>query len=303
MRKKQISNTGKYKKPKPANGKGNTMKDHRPMTQSTQAAAEPAVLVRMDGAVCTITLNRPQALNSFTQAMHRELMAALQAAATNKIVRCVVLTGAGRGFCAGQDLADEGAAPAPAGQPATDLSVLIERHYQPLCEQLRAMPVPVVAAVNGVAAGAGANIALCCDLVVATESASFIQAFTKIGLLPDSGGTWLLPRLVGRQQALGLALLGDKLPAAKAEAMGLIWRCVADADFAAEVSALATKLASMPTQALVATRLAIDAAQDLEFSASLALEAASQKRLGTAHDYLEGVAAFMAKRAPVFTDR
>lgn len=273
------------------------------MTQPAQIAAEPSVLVDLDGAVCTITLNRPQALNSFTQTMHRELLAALQAAAGNSVVRCVVLTGAGRGFCAGQDLADEGAAPAPAGQPPTDLSVLIERHYQPLCELLRAMPVPVIAAVNGVAAGAGANIALCCDLVVAAESASFIQAFTKIGLLPDSGGTWLLPRLVGRQRALGLALLGDKLPAAEAEAMGLIWRCVPDLTFLAEVEALANKLATMPTQALVATRLAIDAAQGLDFGASLALEATAQKRLGSAHDYLEGVAAFMAKRKPVFTDR
>ena len=273
------------------------------MPEQVQPTSEPAVLVHQQDAVCTLTLNRPQALNSFTQSMHRELRAALQAAAANPQTRCVVLTGAGRGFCAGQDLADEGAAPAPAGQPATDLSVLITRHYQPLCEQLRAMPVPVIAAVNGVAAGAGANIALCCDLVVATESASFIQAFTKIGLLPDSGGTWLLPRLVGRQRALGLALLGDKLPAAEAERVGLIWRCVPDASFKTEVQALAAKLASMPTQALVATRQAIDAAQEQGFSESQALEAREQKRLGSAHDYLEGVAAFQAKRAPVFTDR
>ena len=266
-------------------------------------AGEAVVLQERRGGVSVITLNRPQALNSFTQAMHRALAAALQAAADDPAVRCVVLTGAGRGFCAGQDLADEGAAPAPAGQAPTDLSVLIERFYKPLCEQLRAMPVPVIAAVNGVAAGAGANIALCCDLVLATESASFIQAFTKIGLLPDSGGTWLLPRLVGRQRALGLALLGDKLPAAEAESMGLIWRCVPDAAFWGEVEIVANRLAAMPTQALVTTRRAIDAAEDLSFTASLDWEAREQKRLGAAHDYLEGVAAFMAKRPPAFSDR
>ena len=270
---------------------------------TTNQSGEPVVLQERQDSVCIITLNRPQALNSFTQDMHRALESALQAAAADTEVRCVVLTGAGRGFCAGQDLADEGAAPAPAGQAPTDLSVLIERHYKPLCEQLRAMPVPVIAAVNGVAAGAGANIALCCDLVVAAESANFIQAFTKIGLLPDSGGTWLLPRLVGRQRALGLALLGDKLPAAEAERIGLIWRCVPDSAFRTEVEILAHRLAAMPTQALVTTRRAMDAAEDLEFSASLALEAREQKRLGSAHDYLEGVAAFMAKRAPAFSDR
>lgn len=265
--------------------------------------SESLVLVEQAGAVRTLTLNRPQALNSFTTAMHAQLLQALQQAAEDPGVRCVVLTGAGRGFCAGQDLSDPGAAPAPQGQPATDLGALIERNYRPLCELLRRMPVPVLAAVNGVAAGAGANVALCCDLVLAAESASFIQAFSKIGLLPDSGGTWLLPRLVGRQNALGLALLGDKLPAAEAQRMGLIWRCVPDAEFLAEVQALAARLAAMPTRALAATRQAIDAAQQLDFGAALALEAAEQSRLGSAHDYLEGVAAFMARRAPVFTDR
>ena len=265
--------------------------------------SEPLVLVDHRGAICTLTLNRPQALNSLTQAMHVELMAALRAAAANSGVRCVVLMGAGRGFCAGQDLADEGAAPAPAGQPPTDLSVLIERHYKPLCLQLRSMPVPVIAAVNGVAAGAGANLALCCELVVAAESANFIQAFTKIGLLPDSGGTWLLPRLVGRQRALGLALLGDKLSAHDAEAMGLIWKALPDAGFQLSVADMAAKLAAMPVQALIATRSAIDAAQHLSFEESLTLEAQTQKKLGSAHDYLEGVSAFMTKRAPVFSDR
>lgn len=265
--------------------------------------SEPLVLVTNRGAVRSLRLNRPKALNSFTAAMHAQLLAALQQAAADAEVRCVVLTGAGRGFCAGQDLSDPGAAPAAPGEPPTDLSLLIERHYRPLCELLRNMPVPVIAAVNGVAAGAGANIALCCDLVVAAESASFIQAFTRIGLLPDSGGTWLLPRLVGRQRALGLALLGDKLSAAEAAHMGLIWRSLPDVGFELAVAAMAEKVAAMPTKALVATRTAIDAAQHLDFSASLALEAAAQKDLGSAHDYLEGVAAFMAKRTPVFSDR
>ena len=265
--------------------------------------SDSLVLSERDNGVLRLILNRPQALNSFTQAMHVQLREALQAAAADASVRCVVLTGAGRAFCAGQDLADEGAAPAAPGQPPTDLSLLIEQHYKPLCEQLRAMPVPVIAAVNGVAAGAGANIALCCDLVVASENASFIQAFTKIGLVPDSGGTWLLPRLVGRQRAMGLALLGDKLGAAQAQQIGLIWQCLPEERFAAEVQALAQRLAAMPTQALVATRSAMDAAQQLDFGDALSLEAREQRRLGSAHDYLEGVAAFMAKRAPVFTDR
>ena len=265
--------------------------------------SESLVLVKQQGAVRTLTLNRPKALNSFTQAMHQELLAALQAAAADSGVRCLVLTGEGRGFCAGQDLADDGAAPAPEGQTPTDLGLLISRYYQPLCEQLRAMPVPVIAAVNGVAAGAGANIALCCDLVIACESASFIQAFTKIGLLPDSGGTWLLQRLVGRQRALGLALLGDKLAAKDAEEIGLIWRCLPDAGFDLEVAEIAAKLAAMPTRALVATRTAMDAAQQMSFNESLALEASEQSALGSSHDYLEGVAAFMAKRQPVFSDR
>ena len=165
------------------------------------------------------------------------------------------------------------------------------------------MPVPVVAAVNGVAAGAGANLALCCDLVIARRSASFIQAFAKIGLVPDCGGTWLLPRLVGRARAIGLAMLGDKLGADDAERLGLIWRAVDDAAFDAEVRALAARLVAMPSRALALTRGAIDAAQQLDFAAALSHEAALQTELGGSHDYLEGVAAFMAKRPPVFSDR
>ncbi len=265
---------------------------------------EPLVLVAQSGAVRTLTLNRPKALNSFTEAMHADFAAALEAAAADRETRCLVLTGAGRGFCAGQDLADPAVAPNPdPNGPSTDIGALIERIYKPLALRLRRMPVPVLAAVNGVAAGAGANIALGCDVVIAARSASFIQAFAKIGLVPDAGGTWMLPRLVGRAQALGLALLGDKLGAEEAQRIGLIWKCVDDAVFEAEVAATAGRLAAMPTRALVATREAIDAAQHLDYAAALSLEGEWQRTLGSAADYLEGVAAFMTKRAPVFSDR
>ncbi|MGZ5133072.1 MAG: enoyl-CoA hydratase-related protein [Caldimonas sp.] len=266
--------------------------------------AEPLVLVTHDAGVRTLALNRPKALNSFTAAMHAELAAALDDAAGDGAVRCLVLTGSGRGFCAGQDLADPSVAPnLEPGATPTDVGATVERFYKPLALRVRSMPVPVIAAVNGVAAGAGANLALCCDLVIARRSASFIQAFAKIGLVPDCGGTWILPRLVGRARALGLAMLGDKLPAEDAERIGLIWKCVDDAAFDAEVRAVAKRIVAMPTRALVATRAAIDAAQQLDFAAALSHEAGLQSGLGAARDYLEGVAAFMAKRPPVFSDR
>jgi 2-(1,2-epoxy-1,2-dihydrophenyl)acetyl-CoA isomerase len=231
-------------------------------------------------------------------------MAALELAAQDESVRCVVLTGAGRGFCAGQDLADPAVAPDPTpGAAPKDLGHVISTYYAPLVARLRSMPMPVIAAINGVAAGAGANIALCCDLVVAARSASFIQAFTKIGLVPDTGGTWLLPRLVGSARALGIAMLGDKLPAEEAARIGLIWQCVDDAALAETAAALAQKLAGMPTRALVATRRAMAAAQDSGLETALAEEARIQRDLGNANDYREGVEAFRAKRAPVFKDR
>jgi 2-(1,2-epoxy-1,2-dihydrophenyl)acetyl-CoA isomerase len=267
--------------------------------------AEALVLVAQTGAVRTLTLNRPQALNSFTTAMHAELLAALDAAAADAVVRCVVITGAGRGFCAGQDLSDPAVAPNPApGATQPDIGDLIERCYVPLALCIRSMPVPVIAAVNGVAAGAGANFALGCDIVLAAPSASFIQAFAKIGLVPDCGGTWLLPRLVGRARALGLALLGDKLGAREAERIGLIWRCVDDdAALPGEAAALAERLAQMPVKALAQTRAALDAAAGLDFGQALAAEARLQRTLGMADDYREGVAAFMARRPAVFKDR
>ncbi len=263
----------------------------------TQTASDAPLLVARQDAVTTITLNRPAALNSFTAAMHALLLPALQAAAADHSVRAVVITGAGRGFCAGQDLAD----PAMAGN--ADIGAVVERYYKPLAERVRTMPVPVIAAVNGVAAGAGANFALCCDFVIAARSASFIQAFSKIGLIPDCGGTWLLPRLVGRARAIGLAMSGDKLPAEEAERIGLIWKCVDDAALNDTVMALATRLAGMSSKALAETRLAIDAAVPLDFAAALGREAAVQGRMGRGADFAEGVAAFLAKRPAAFKDR
>ena len=265
--------------------------------------AEPLVRIDHDGSVRTLTLNRPQSLNSFTAAMHGELRAALDAAADDREVRCVVVTGAGRGFCAGQDLADPSVAPAQGGATTIDVGDAIERFYKPLALRIRSMPVPVIGAVNGVAAGAGANFALLCDIVVAARSASFIQAFSKIGLVPDCGGTWLLPRLMGRANAMALSMLGDKLMADDAVRLGLIWKCVDDDALATEVAALAARLAKMPTRALVATRKALDDSQQLDLAGALGLEADVQRTLGAAPDFAEGVAAFMAKRPAVFADR
>lgn len=270
------------------------------MSHSPDGTAS-SVLVQRDGPVCTITLNRPAALNSFTAEMHGRLLPALEAAAADADVRAVVVTGAGRGFCAGQDLNDP-AMVATEGR-AVDVGAVIERHYRPLALRIRSMPVPVIAAVNGVAAGAGANFALCCDFVVAAQSAHFIQAFSKIGLVPDCGGTWLLPRLVGRARAIGLAMTADKLAAEEAERMGLIWQCVPDELLADTVARLAQRLAAMPSRALAETRRALDAAMAMDLGDALALEANAQRELGRAHDFAEGVAAFREKRAPRFSDR
>jgi 2-(1,2-epoxy-1,2-dihydrophenyl)acetyl-CoA isomerase len=250
--------------------------------------------------IARITLNRPDRLNSFNDAMHAELRDALARIASDVDVRVLLLTGAGRGFCAGQDLADRAVAP---GGEAVDLGASIERNYMPLVLGLRALPVPVVCAVNGVAAGAGANIALACDIVVAAKSASFIQAFCKIGLVPDSGGTYFLPRLIGRARAMGLAMLGDKLPAEQAAAWGLIWKCVDDAELAPTVDALLAQLAQSSTKGLAAIKQALYASDRNALDDQLALERDLQRELGFGADYREGVAAFIEKRAPRFSGR
>jgi 2-(1,2-epoxy-1,2-dihydrophenyl)acetyl-CoA isomerase len=259
-----------------------------------------SIAYTVSDGVARLTLNRPERLNSFNAQMHDEVRHALAALQSDDTARVLVLTGAGRGFCAGQDLSDRTVA--PGAQPA-DLGASIERHYKPLILTLRQLPIPVLAAVNGVAAGAGANIALACDLVVARRSASFVQAFARIGLLPDSGGTWFLPRLVGPARALGLALLGEKLPASQAAEWGLIWRCVDDEDFAAEVDSLAAALAAAPPLALRRIKQAVHAAWHNTLEQQLDLERDAQRELGYSADYAEGVAAFMAKREPRFSGR
>ncbi len=250
-------------------------------------------------AIARITLNRPDRLNSFNAAMHEELRAAL-AQVTASGARVLVLTGAGRGFCAGQDLGDRAVSP---GARGADLGESIERNYRPLVLALRNLPMPVIAAVNGVAAGAGASIALACDIVIAARSASFVQAFSRLGLVPDSGATWFLPRLVGNARAIGLAMLGEKLPAQQAADWGLIWRCVDDAEFTAAVDKLAAELAIAPTFGLVRTRLAIHGSWRHSLEEQLDLERDFQRELGWSSDYAEGVAAFGEKRAPRFIGR
>jgi 2-(1,2-epoxy-1,2-dihydrophenyl)acetyl-CoA isomerase len=258
------------------------------------------ILFESAGGVTKVTLNRPDRLNSFTTAMHGELRDALDRVKNDASARVLLLTGAGRGFCAGQDLSDR--AVAPGGTPV-DLGASIEGNYRPLVLALRALPLPVVCAVNGVAAGAGANIALACDLVIATKSASFIQAFCKIGLIPDSGGTYFLPRLVGSARAMGLALLGDKLHAEEAAAWGMIWKCVDDAEFAAEVDALVQQLARAPTRGIAAIKRALHESEANDLEAQLTVERDLQRELGYSADYREGVAAFLEKREPRFTGK
>jgi 2-(1,2-epoxy-1,2-dihydrophenyl)acetyl-CoA isomerase len=257
------------------------------------------ILFRNDGGIARLTLNRPDKLNSFNTQMHGEVRDALGRLSGGD-ARVLVLTGAGRGLCAGQDLGDRAVAP---GGAAVDLGDSIERHYKPLVLALHALPMPVIAAVNGVAAGAGANIALACDLVIAAHSASFVQAFSKLGLLPDSGGTWILPRLVGNARALGLTLLGGKLPAEQAAAWGMIWQCVADVELGPTVEALAQALAVAPTRGLAWTKAAICGAWQRSLAEQLDIERDAQRELGRSADYAEGVAAFGEKRTPRFTGR
>jgi 2-(1,2-epoxy-1,2-dihydrophenyl)acetyl-CoA isomerase len=257
------------------------------------------ILLSMCEGVARLTLNRPDKLNCFTTRMHEDVRAALGRIRTEG-ARVLVLTGAGRGFCAGQDLADRAVAPGEAG---VDLGLSIEKNYKPLILALRQLPLPVIAAVNGVAAGAGANIALACDLVIAARSAVFVQSFCKLGLVPDSGGTWILPRAAGTARALGLALLGDKLTAEKAADWGLIWQCVEDAELDAAVGRLAAQLAAAPTRGLARTKQEIYAGWGRTLDEALDAEGLAQRELGYSEDYREGVAAFGAKRAPRFEGR
>jgi len=251
----------------------------------------------IDKGIAVLTLNRPDRLNSFTQAMHREVRAALDQVQADKTVRVLLLTGAGRGFCAGQDLNDRAVEPGGAG---VDLGESVEKYYAPLVMTLRTLPMPVICAVNGVAAGAGANLALACDIVLAAKSASFIEAFSKLGLIPDTGGTWALPRLIGPARAMGLAMLGERLPAEKAEEWGLIWRCVPDDALMMEAMAMAEHFATAPTKGLAYTKKAMLASSTNTLEEQLALEASMMRELGYSHDYREGVAAFIDKRQPQF---
>mgnify|MGYP003575342570 CR=1 FL=1 len=253
------------------------------------------ILFESAGGIARLTLNRPDKLNSFTVAMHEELREALSRIKADPQVRVLVLSGAGRGFCAGQDLADLD------GKLGEDeLGTLVQDYYGPLVQALRALPFPVVCAVNGVAAGAGANLALACDIVLAARSASFIEVFCKLGLIPDTGGTYFLPRALGTARAMGLALLGDKLPAERAEQWGLIWKCVDDDRLAEETEALARHFASAPTRGLARTKEALYASGDHTLEQQLALETRFMRELGNSADYQEGVAAFLEKRAPQF---
>ena len=259
------------------------------------------ILYEMSDGIGRLTLNRPERLNSFTVAMHAEVRELLERLTREPALRVLILSGAGRGFCAGQDLSDR--AVRTSGEAPVDLGEWIEQRYKPLVLALRGLPVPVIAAVNGVAAGAGANIALACDLVIAARSATFIQSFIKIGLVPDCGGTWFLPRLVGEARARGLALLGEKLSAEQAEDWGLIWRCVEDAELGSVVEGVARQLAASPPLGLTRTKQALQGAGGRSLPEQLDIERDFQRELGYTSDFAEGVAAFMQKRSPRFTGR
>lgn len=258
------------------------------------------ILSAASGGVLTITLNRPDVLNSFNLAMAEALLAALRVARDDETVRAVLLTGSGRAFCAGQDLAevlpsDTGAMP--------DLGDVVRRQYNPIIAAIRTLEKPVVCAVNGVAAGAGANIAFACDITIAAEPATFIQSFARIGLIPDSGGTYILPRSIGLQRAAALAMLGDKLDAARAKEWGLVFDVVPAGTLMEVALGLATRLAAMPTRALGLTKRGFNAGSSNDLETHLAFEEALQREAGRTADYAEGVRAFVDKRAPTFQGR
>lgn len=262
---------------------------------------EETILYETRGAVALVTLNRPQALNSFTRLMHRQLWAALDKIEADKSIRALVITGAGRGFCAGADLAEFDFEPGPDLVRRADPGPVIEQAFNPTVRKLQALRVPTVAAVNGVAAGAGASLAMTCDLAVAASSASFIQAFSKIGLVPDAGGSWFLVKRLGLARALGCAMLGDKLSAQAAKEQGMIWEVAGEGEDCVEAAMkLAQRLAALPTKALVATRQLLRGAASRDLDAQLDAERETQSALGKTHDYIEGVMAFREKRPANF---
>ncbi|HCY17398.1 MAG: 2-(1,2-epoxy-1,2-dihydrophenyl)acetyl-CoA isomerase [Curvibacter sp. GWA2_64_110] len=264
----------------------------------SEPTAELSVLYAEQGPVAVATLNRPQALNSFTRQMHRDLWAALDRAEANPAIRALVITGAGRGFCAGADLSEFDFTPGPDLVERANPGPVIDQAFNPTVRRLQQLRMPTIAAVNGVAAGAGASLAMTCDIAIATPQASFIQAFSKIGLIPDAGGSWLLPQRLGMARALALAMTGDKLTAVQARDWGLIWD-VSD-DCVAAALALAQRLAVMPTKALVATRELLQRAGSRTLDQQLDAERDMQSALGRTHDYIEGVLAFREKRTPQF---
>ena len=263
-----------------------------------EASQASSVLYEARGAVALVTLNRPQALNSFTRQMHHDLWAALDKAEADSKIRALVITGAGRGFCAGADLSEFDFAPGPDLVKRADPGPVIDQAFNPTARRLQNLRMPTIAAVNGVAAGAGASLAMCCDIAIASPAASFIQAFSKIGLIPDAGGSWLLVERLGMARAMALAMTGDKLSADKAKEWGLIWDVAEDSVAAA--LALAERLAVMPTKALVATRQLLRDAGTRSFTQHLDTERDTQSAMGRTHDYIEGVNAFLQKRAPEF---
>lgn len=252
------------------------------------------LITTINNGVCELRLNRPDVFNSFNQKLAFDMQKALDDCEKNDEVRAIVITGEGKAFCAGQDLAE---AMDPNGP---ELKSIVKDHYNPIIMRIREIEKPIIAAVNGVAAGAGANIALACDIVIATESASFIQAFSKIGLIPDSGGTFFLPRIVGMQKALALMMTGDKVSAKDAEAMNMIYKYVADEDFSAEVTKFAEKFAKMPTRGFGLTKKAVNATWTNDLAAQLAVEEKLQAEAGATHDFEEGCNAFLEKRRPAF---